>query len=94
MSVYSEITPEIARLAGYCKNPIDPNLYTEYNVKRGLRDVNGQGVLAGLTAISTITSSRIEDGVKVPCRGVLRYRGIDITELTRGFISDNRFGFE
>ena len=94
MSVYSEITPEIARLAGYCKKPIDPNLYTEYNVKRGLRDVNGQGVLAGLTAISTITSSRIEDGVKVPCRGVLRYRGIDITELTRGFISDNRFGFE
>ena len=94
MSVYSEITPEIARLAGYCKNPIDPNLYTEYNVKRGLRDVNGQGVLAGLTAISTITSSEIVDGVKVPCRGVLRYRGIDITELTRGFISDNRFGFE
>ena len=94
MSVYSEITPEIARLAGYCKNPIDPNLYTEYNVKRGLRDVNGQGVLAGLTAISTITSSKTVDGVKVPCRGVLRYRGIDITELTRGFISDNRFGFE
>ncbi len=94
MSVYSDITPEIARLACYCKKPIDPVLYTEYNVKRGLRDVNGKGVLAGLTEISTITSSETVDGKDVPCKGVLRYRGIDIIELTRGFVNDGRFGFE
>ena len=94
MSVYSDITPDIARLACYCKKPIEPELYTRYNVKRGLRDLNGQGVLAGLTEISTITSSTLVDGKAVPCRGVLRYRGIDIIELTRGFLSDGRYGFE
>ena len=70
-SVYSEITPEMEALADLCvKNgKIDPELYTKYDVKRGLRDINGNGVLTGLTDISEIRSSRMENGVKVPCEG-------------------------
>ena len=55
---YSKITPEIQRLAGICQsNAIDPELYTTYDVKRGLRDINGKGVLTGLTRISELKST-------------------------------------
>ena len=72
-SVYSEITPEMEALADLCvKNgKIDPELYAKYDVKRGLRDINGNGVLTGLTDISEIRSSRMENGVKIPCEGQL-----------------------
>lgn len=72
-SVYSEITPEMEALANLCvKNgKIDPELYAKYDVKRGLRDINGNGVLTGLTDISEIRSSRMENGVKIPCEGQL-----------------------
>ena len=73
---------------------IVPELYTIYDVKRGLRDLNGKGVLAGLTEISEICSTKLVNGKSVPCNGKLFYRGIDVKSLVNGFIKDNRFGFE
>ena len=63
-------------------------------MKRGLRDINGKGVLAGLTQVSNVKATKIVDGQEVPCAGSLSYRGYDIKELTGGFIKDKRFGFE
>jgi citrate synthase len=73
---------------------IQNELYGKYEVKRGLRDISGKGVLVGLTEISEIVSYIIEDGDYVPCEGKLYYRGINIEEIVRGFIDENRFGFE
>ena len=93
---YSLITPQIDSLAELCvKNSnIDPKLYEVHEVKRGLRDLDGKGVVTGLTEISTIISSKTVNGESVPCEGELYYRGIDINKLVDGFTSDNRFGFE
>lgn len=93
---FSEITPEILALSRMCteKDTINPELYTKYEVKRGLRDLDGKGVLTGLTDISEICSSKIVDGVSVPCDGKLYYRGIDMEDLVAGFVKDKRFGFE
>lgn len=93
---YSAITTEIKDLAELSVKSygILPEYYEQYNVKRGLRDVNGKGVVAGLTEISTIISSRLVDGVDTPCEGRLAYRGIDIKDLVKGFYSEGRFGFE
>lgn len=94
---YSEITPQISTLAEKSKrnNGIVPEMYPENNVKRGLRDENGNGVVTGLTEISKIVSKRKnESGEMVPCNGELYYRGIDIKDLTDGFLSEKRFGFE
>ena len=74
--------------------PLDTSLYDQYHVKRGLRDKSGQGVVAGITNISKIVSSKEVDGVHVPCEGELYYRGYDVNELIRGFLKDKRFGFE
>ena len=70
------------------------DVYTKYDVKRGLRDLNGKGVLAGLTNISDVRAKKIVDGVEVPAHGRLFYRGYDINDLVTGFTKDNRFGFE
>lgn len=93
---YSIITPEIYELANRCRgnSNIDPTLYTKYDVKRGLRDINGKGVVTGLTEISTIISSKTVDGMTVPCEGELYYRGYDVRKLVGGFINEERFGFE
>ena len=93
---YSEITPEILLLSELCtKNgTIDPELYTKYEVKRGLRDLNGKGVLTGLTEISDIISSKTVNGETLPCEGKLYYRGIDVEKLVSGSIREKRFGFE
>ncbi|MDR0992383.1 MAG: citrate/2-methylcitrate synthase [Ruminococcus sp.] len=93
---FSENSPQIQAYTDLCvKNSnIDPALYTKYDVKRGLRDISGAGVLAGLTEISEINSYEDKDGVHVPCEGKLYYRGIDVEELTAGFMSERRFGFE
>lgn len=94
---YSEITPEIRRLADKSRrnNHILPEMYAENNVKRGLRDQNGNGVVTGLTEISTVLSKRTnERGQVVPCDGRLYYRGINIRDLCDGFTKDGRFGFE
>ena len=68
---YSEITPEIIRLANMSKiaGIIDTELFTKYDVKRGLRDLNGKGVLAGLTNISDVRANKIVDGVQIPTPG-------------------------
>ena len=94
-SKYSEITPEIQKLASYCvqNGTIDPTLYTKY-VKRGLRDLNGNGVLTGLTGISEIRSSKVVDGKSVPAEGQLFYRGYNIEDLVRSMPADHSFGFE
>lgn len=93
---FSQITPDIMDLSALCsKNGcIDQELYTKYDVKRGLRDINGKGVLAGLTEISEIISSKTVDGKSVPCEGELYYRGYNINDLVAGFTRDKRFGFE
>ncbi len=72
---------------------IDANLYDEYGVKRGLRDKNGQGVVAGLTAISEVTAFKETPEGRVPCDGRLSYRGINVIDLIKGR-GDNCFGFE
>ncbi|MGI6057514.1 MAG: citrate/2-methylcitrate synthase [Bilifractor sp.] len=96
MSFQTKVTPEIEELAEECKENtgIAKELYAEYDVKKGLRDVNGQGVRAGLTNISNIVSFKNVDGNRVPCPGELYYRGINIRDLTEGFLRENRFGFE
>lgn len=94
---YSEAnSPAIQALADLCKTefPIDPELYTQFDVKRGLRDLNGKGVLAGLTHIGNVCASKTVDGQSVPCDGKLYYRGIDVEELVGGFAADDRPGFE
>lgn len=91
-----KVTPEIEKLTEICKDhsTLDLSLYGKYDVKRGLRDVNGKGVLAGLTQVSNVCATKVVDGKEVPCAGKLSYRGYDIKDLTRGFIEDDRFGFE
>ena len=73
---------------------MDVSLYGKYDVKRGLRDINGKGVLAGLTQVSNVQAVKVVDGKEVPCAGSLSYRGYDIKKLTSGFVKDDRFGFE
>ncbi|MGI6180517.1 MAG: citrate/2-methylcitrate synthase [Agathobaculum sp.] len=91
-----EVTPQIEALASLCKSnsAIDAKLYKEFDVKRGLRDINGKGVLAGLTNISDIISAREVDGKLIPCEGELYYRGININDLVSGFMKDGRKGYE
>ena len=72
---------------------ISPRLYEEYGVKKGLRDENGNGVLAGLTNISKITSSKIADGKKIPCDGQLWYRGYRVEDLI-GSLGETELGYE
>ena len=93
---FSEITPAIKKLKDVCikNSTIEQNLYIEHKVNRGLRDINGKGVLTGLTEISEICSKEIIDGKEVPCDGKLFYRGIDIESLVSGFVKEKRFGFE
>ncbi len=93
---YSEITPQIlewskaAEQSGY----IETELFTKYDVKRGLRDLNGKGVLAGLTHISDVRASQMINGEQVPVEGNLFYRGYNVKDLVNGFTKDDRFGFE
>ncbi len=93
---YSEITEEIYELAGLVKDnsAIDPTLYGKYDVKRGLRDIHGNGVLAGLTGISEVTARIEKDGVVVPCDGQLYYRGVNVNDITAACLNEGRAGFE
>ena len=80
---FFNITDELRQLSKLCEinGIIDKELYAKYDVKRGLRDINGKGVLAGLTEISEICSSTVENGVSKPCDGKLYYRGIDVEDI-------------
>ncbi len=82
---YAELCREADRL--------EPEMFDKYEVQRGLRDKNGNGVVTGLSNISRIDSFRMVDGVKTPCEGKLWYRGYDCIELVNGF-RRKRFGFE
>ena len=75
-------------------NQIANELYSKYEVKRGLRDNQGKGVVAGLTTISTVYPEKMVNGKVVAGCGELRYRGISIDDLVEGFVSEDRFGFE
>ena len=96
MSIYSEIKPEVQALSALCiKNTsIDPGLYAKYDVKRGLRDLTGAGVLTGLTNISEIISSKNVDGQLVPCEGELYYRGYNVLDIIHAIPENDHFGYE
>lgn len=93
----NENAAEISRLAEMAGEStlINDEFYSKYDVKRGLRDKDGKGVLAGLTHISEIIAfKKGPDGTREPCDGILRYRGIDVRDLVNGFIPEKRHGFE
>ena len=98
-NAYCEITPALLALKEQWekKNYIDPRLYKEYNVKRGLRDEDGRGVLTGLTRVAEIQSYQVTSGADgehiIPADGMLYYRGIDCRELVKGSVN-RRFAFE
>ena len=81
--------------AGLCRaaDRLEPQMFDEYGMQRGLRDKNGTGVVAGLSNISRIESFKMEDGIKIPWEGKLWYRGYDCIALVNGFRGDH-FGFE
>lgn len=92
-----EVTPEMLEMLEICRKnkTINPELYLKYDVKRGLRDINGKGVLAGLTEIGEIHSyDTLPDNTTKPCEGKLYYHGYDVEDLIKGFLADKRFGFE
>ena len=94
---YSEITPYIRKLAELSNrsNGILPEMYAQHKVNRGLRDLNGNGVVTGLTEISNIKAKeKAPDGTDIPCKGELFYRGINVGDLVQGFLKDRRLGFE
>ena len=100
-NAYCEITPAILALKEQWekKNYIDPRLYREYNVKRGLRDEDGRGVLTGLTRVAEIQSYNVVTDAAdreyiTPADGILYYRGIDCREIVRGSAQRGRFAFE
>lgn len=101
----AEVMPKINKLSqiAHDSTVIDNSFYYKFDVKRGLRDIDGEGVLAGLTDISDIVAFktdeqgeyvRNEGGHRIPCDGILRYRGHDIKDLVKGFVDEKRFGFE
>ena len=96
MNKFCEITPEIIDLATKSENAsyIPSALYTDYDVKRGLRDLNGKGVLVGLTEIADVCSTKVVNGETVPAEGQLFYRGYNVQDLVRGIKPDSHFGFE
>lgn len=93
---FCEITPELERLSALGEKcaRIDPDLYTKYDVKRGLRDINGKGVLVGLTEISEVCSTEVVNGETVPADGKLFYRGYNVKDLITGMDPQSHFGFE
>ena len=96
MNEFCEITPELKRLAAKSEEcaKIDPELYSKYDVKRGLRDLNGKGVLVGLTEISEVCSTKEVNGETVPADGELFYRGYNVKDLILGIPDTSHSGFE
>lgn len=93
---YSGNAPELEKYKLMCldEGAIEPELYTKYSVNRGLRDLNGKGVLTGLTEISEIQAKKNVDGVDVPCEGMLFYRGYNVKDIVADMAKRGRFGFE
>ena len=90
------VTPKLLELSKLCEQAanIDPALYTKYDVKRGLRDLNGKGILVGLTEISDVCSTKEVNGERVPIDGQLYYRGYNVEDIIAGIDEKNHFGFE
>ena len=89
----------LSYIHGICRqyaqyHKIDPSVYERYGVKRGLRNADGTGVMAGITQIGNVRGYYIEDGEKVPMDGQLIYRGINVQDLIGGFMTEGRFGYE
>ena len=93
---YSEVTDEIISLSSLMEenSRIPVELYREMNVKRGLRDLDGTGVLAGLTNISEVKAKQIINGEAVPCDGELYYRGVNVKDISTACLREERHGFE
>ena len=94
---YSEVTPYIKKLAALsdAENHISYDMYAQFDVKRGLRDLDGNGVVAGLTEVSRIKAKEKDaQGNDIPCEGQLYYRGINVRDIVKGFLQDGRAGFE
>ncbi len=75
-------------------NNIEPEMFEKYNVKRGLRNADGTGVLVGISEVGDVHAYIMDEGEKIPVQGRLRYRGIDIFDFVKGFLGENRLGFE
>ncbi len=86
----------IGNLSGIamCNDPIDPSLYEKYDVKRGLRNANGTGVLVGLTSIGDVVGYEVKDGKKIAIPGRLVYRGYNVEDLVKDAEEHNQFGYE
>ncbi|MGN0154933.1 MAG: citrate/2-methylcitrate synthase [Lachnospiraceae bacterium] len=95
MALSATQTSNFNELVNYCmiSGEIDLSLYTEYDVKRGLRDSNGKGVLTGLTEIADVKAYQIEDGRKIPADGQLFYQGYNVADLINGE-ENRRYAFE
>lgn len=95
MKLEEELNSKFNDLVDYClvSGAIDQDLYNEYDVKRGLRDANGKGVLTGLTEISDVCGYSNQKGRKVPCEGELYYQGYSVMELVESY-EHRRFAFE
>ncbi len=93
---YSENTPEIVELSKLSEEAdlIENDLFIKYDVKRGLRDLNGKGVLTGLTRISEIIAKKNVDGKEMPADGEIYFRGYDVHQLIDAAVKENRFAFE
>ncbi|MCR5271870.1 MAG: citrate/2-methylcitrate synthase [Lachnospiraceae bacterium] len=93
---YSDITEPLLNYAKQIENnaTISPSLYSDFDVKRGLRDLNGKGVLVGLTEISDVNATKIIDGKTIPCEGNLYYRGYNVKDIVANLPDNFHFGFE
>ena len=96
MQENKELREQLIALTEMCEmsSIIDPELFSKYSVKRGLRDLDGRGVLVGLTEIGEVHSYIVDDNEMIPVPGQLRYRGINVEQITKGYLKDKRFGFE
>lgn len=95
--IESKLSPEYAeKLSEQIRqnNYIDPEYFSKFGVKRGLRNADGTGVMAGVTKICSVEGYYIEDGEKLPKDGHLIFRGVDVSDLVNGCIAENRFGYE
>lgn len=88
-NIYKEYSEKVLK-----NNHIEPEQFTKYSVKKGLRNANGTGVLVGLTEVGDVHSYIMDENEKIPVEGRLRYRGIDIFDFVKGFQQEKRFGFE
>ena len=94
--IFDSTSPEVERLAEICKNSstIDPRLYTEYKVYRGLRAPDGSGVRTGLTEVADVKANAVVNGKFTPCPGELYYRGYNVKDIVKDMIGNSRCGFE